>query len=48
VYRFRQEEPIKAGPYVFNSYVGIGSLEKVRQTFVRLLDTSNENLPLLD
>jgi hypothetical protein len=48
VYRFRQEEPIKAGPYVFNSYVGIGSLEKVRQTFVRLVATPNENLPLLD
>ena len=48
VYRFRQEQPIKGGPYVFNSYVGIGSLEKVRQTFVRLLATPNENLPLLD
>jgi hypothetical protein len=48
VYRFRQEEPIKEGPYVFHSYVGIGSLGKVRQTFVRLLDSPNENLPLLD
>jgi hypothetical protein len=47
VYRFRQEHSIKAGPCVFNSYVGIGSLEKVRQTFVRLLDTPAESLPFI-
>jgi len=48
VYRFRQVRPIKAGPYVFHYYLGIGSLEKVRQTFVRLLSKPNENLPLFD
>jgi len=45
VYRFRQEHSIKAEPHVFHSYLGIGSLEKVRQTFVRLLDTPVDSLP---